>query len=31
MAQVKVVFRAVVGDEHLAVWNGLHCAGIDVM
>ena len=30
MAQVEVGFRAVVGDEHLAVLKRVHGAGVDV-
>jgi hypothetical protein len=30
VADVKVGFRAVVGDEHLAVLEGVHGAGVDV-
>ena len=30
MAEVEVGFGTVVGDEHFAVLEGGHCAGIDV-
>ena len=30
MAEIEIGFRAVVGDEHLAVLVGRHGAGIDV-
>ena len=30
MTQVQIGLRAVLRDEHLAVLDGIHCAGIDI-
>lgn len=30
MSQIEVGFGSVIGDENLAVLNGIHCAGVNI-